>query len=115
MGAIMEAVAEIQITENAARQIKTLLDDSEDNKGKALRVYIEAGGCSGMQYGMTFDEKKADDHVYSQNGVEVIMDSQSLDYLKGSMIDYVDSIQGSGFRIQNPNAKTSCGCGKSFQ
>jgi len=110
----MQAVAEITVTENAANQIKTLLADSEEKQGKALRVMVEGGGCSGMQYSMTFDTKKADDQEFTQNGMSVIMDSQSLEYLRGSTIDYVDSIQGSGFRIQNPNAKTSCGCGKSF-
>ena len=110
----MEAVAEIQVTENAAKQIRTLLDDATDNKGKQLRVYVEGGGCSGMQYGMVFDEKKPEDQVISQHGVNVIIDGQSLEFLKGSTIDYVESIQGSGFRINNPNAKTSCGCGKSF-
>lgn len=110
----METVADIKVTENAAKQIKTLLNDSEDRKGRALRVYVEAGGCSGMQYGMTFDEKKSDDIEIQQDDVSVIIDPQSLDFLKGSVIDYTESIQGSGFRIQNPNAKTACGCGKSF-
>ena len=105
----------VSLSENAANHVKEMLQEQPENAGKFLRVYVEDGGCSGMQYGMTFDEKKADDHVYTQSGVDVIMDGQSLDYLRGSVIDYVDSIQGSGFRIQNPNAKTSCGCGKSFQ
>jgi|ERR1051325_9140052 iron-sulfur cluster assembly accessory protein len=111
----MEALADIQVTENAAKQIRVLLDESEDHRGKALRVHVEGGGCSGMQYGMMFDRKKADDVMFSQHGVDVLIDPQSLEFLKGSTIDYVESIQGSGFRIQNPNAKTSCGCGKSFQ
>ncbi len=110
----MEAVRDIIVTENAAKQIKALIADSDESKGKSLRVYVEGGGCSGMQYGMTFDTKQADDREFAQNGVSVIIDAQSLEYLRGSTIDYVDSIQGSGFRIQNPNAKTSCGCGKSF-
>ena len=111
----METLAEIQVTESAANQIRALLNDSGENKGKGLRVHVEAGGCSGMQYGMRFDEKHADDNVFSQHGVDVIIDPQSLEFLRGSTIDYAESIQGSGFRIQNPNAKTSCGCGKSFQ
>jgi iron-sulfur cluster assembly accessory protein len=110
----MEAVAEIQITESAAKQIRSLLDESSDNQGKLLRVYVEGGGCSGMQYGMIFDGQKADDARFAQHGVEVLIDPQSLDFLRGSTIDYVESIQGSGFRIHNPNAKTACGCGKSF-
>src|SRR2546426_1209013 len=103
----------ITLTENAASQIKTLLKD-QDAPGKALRVYVEAGGCSGMEYGMAFDEKKADDEVISQDGVSVVIDPMSANFLKGSVIDYVDSLQGSGFKIQNPNVHSSCGCGKSF-
>lgn len=110
----MQALAEIQVTENAAKQIRSLLEESPDHKDKALRVYVEGGGCSGMQYGMIFDERKADDRVFSQHGVDVLVDSQSAEFLRGSTIDYVESIQGSGFRINNPNVKTACGCGKSF-
>lgn len=110
----MERAAEIRVTENAAKQIQTLLQDSDGGPGKALRVYVEGGGCSGMQYGMVFDTKKDDDVAFDQNGVQVIVDAQSLEFLKGSTIDYVETIQGSGFRIHNPNARTACGCGKSF-
>lgn len=110
----MEAVADIKVTENAAKQIRAIIHDAEDKQGKSLRVYVEGGGCSGMQYGMIFDEKKADDVVVSQGDVSVVIDPQSMEFLKGSTIDYTESIQGSGFRIHNPNAKTSCGCGKSF-
>jgi iron-sulfur cluster assembly accessory protein len=110
----METIADMRVTESAAKQIKTLLNDASEGPGRALRVYIEGGGCSGMQYGMVFDERKSDDFVFSQHGVDVLVDPQSLEFLKGSEIDYVESIQGSGFRIKNPNAKTSCGCGKSF-
>ena len=103
----------ITLTENAAKQIKTLVTDP-DMQGKALRVYVETGGCSGMEYGMAFDDKKADDEIVQQDGVAVIIDPMSANFLKGSTIDYVDSLQGSGFQIKNPNAHSSCGCGKSF-
>ena len=103
----------ITLTENATKHIKTLLAD-QGATGKPLRVYVDAGGCSGMEYGMAFDEKKADDAVVAQDGVEVVIDPMSMNFLKGSEIDYVDSLQGSGFKIKNPNVHSSCGCGKSF-
>lgn len=103
----------ITLTENATKHIKTLLSD-QGVQGKPLRVYIETGGCSGMEYGMAFDDKKPDDEVIAQDGVEVVVDPMSMNFLKGSEIDYQDSLQGSGFRIKNPNAHSSCGCGRSF-
>ena len=102
----------ITLTENATKHIKTLLADQDGVK--PLRVYVDAGGCSGMEYGMAFDEKKADDEVFAQDGVEVVIDPMSMNFLKGSEIDYVDSLQGSGFKIKNPNVHSSCGCGRSF-
>jgi len=103
----------ITLTENAAKHIKTLRVD-QGVEGKPLRVYVDAGGCSGMEYGMAFDDKKPDDAVVAQDGVEVVVDPMSMNFLKGSEIDYVDSLQGSGFKIKNPNVHSSCGCGKSF-
>ena len=104
----------ITLTENATKHIKSLQTD-EDKQGKPLRVYVDAGGCSGMEYGMAFDEKKTDDAVVAQAGVEVVIDPMSMNFLKGSEIDYVASLQeGSGFKIKNPNVHSSCGCGKSF-
>jgi iron-sulfur cluster assembly protein len=103
----------ITLTENASRHIKTLMADP-GVQGKALRVYVEAGGCSGMEYGMAFDEKKADDEVVRQDGVEVVLDPMSASFLKGSVIDFIDSLQGSGFQIKNPNVHSTCGCGRSF-
>ena len=103
----------ITLTENATKHVSALLKE-QNAEGKALRVYVEAGGCSGMEYGMAFDEKKADDAVVQQDGVEVIIDPMSANFLKDSVIDYVDSLQGSGFQIKNPNVHSSCGCGKSF-
>lgn len=103
----------ITLTENAAKQIGAL--QKEQNAiGKPLRVSVNAGGCSGMEYGMEFDDAKADDEIVRQDGVEVVIDPMSLSFLKGSVIDYVDSLQGSGFKIQNPNVHSSCGCGRSF-
>jgi iron-sulfur cluster assembly accessory protein len=103
----------VTLTGNAAKQIGTLQKE-QNATGKPLRVYVEAGGCSGMEYGMAFDDKKPDDEVVAMDGVEVVIDPMSGNFLKGSVIDYVDSLQGSGFKIQNPNVHSSCGCGKSF-
>jgi iron-sulfur cluster assembly accessory protein len=103
----------ITLTENAAKHIGTLQKE-QNAAGKPLRVSVEAGGCSGMEYGMAFDEQKDGDELVSQDGVAVVIDPLSANFLKGSVIDYVDSLQGSGFKIQNPNVHSSCGCGKSF-
>ena len=103
----------ITLTENATKQIKTLLRD-QPGDAKALRVYVEAGGCSGMEYGMAVDDVKNDDEIVQQDGVKVVIDPMSANLLKGSVIDYLDSLQGSGFKIQNPNVHSTCGCGKSF-
>ena len=104
----------ITLTDNATRHIKTLQQEQTDSQGKPLRVFVDAGGCSGMEYGMAFDEKKADDEIIAHDGVEVVIDPMSMNFLKGSVIDYIDSLQGSGFKINNPNVHSSCGCGKSF-
>lgn len=110
-----QATPVVTLTDNAARQVKSILDSEKENAGKALRVYVEAGGCSGLQYGMTFDEKRPDDLSAEFNGVAVVVDPFSANYLKGSVIDYSDELSGGGFKIKNPNAHSSCGCGKSFE
>jgi iron-sulfur cluster assembly accessory protein len=82
----------------------------------ALRVFVSGGGCSGLQYGMTFDPNpRAIDTVVVQHGMRVVIDPQSLQYMGGSTIDYVDSLMGGGFHIENPNAVSACGCGQSFR
>jgi iron-sulfur cluster assembly accessory protein len=105
----------VSITESAAGQVKTLLAAEKEGSTKGLRVFVEAGGCSGMQYGMVFDEKRADDLTLEFHGVSVLVDPFSANYLRGSVVDYVDSLTGGGFKISNPNARQSCGCGKSFE
>jgi len=104
----------VNLTQNAVDEIKSLLARSE-NAGKNLRLYIEEGGCSGMQYGMTFDEKRDGDLISEKGGVSVLIDSVSVNYLRGAVVDFSDSMTAGGFKITNPNAKQSCGCGKSFQ
>jgi iron-sulfur cluster insertion protein len=81
---------------------------------KRLRVLVESGGCSGFQYGMSFDEPKAEDTHFTSEGVEMVVDPSSLAYLDGSAIDFDDGLHGKGFEIKNPNAQSTCGCGKSF-
>jgi iron-sulfur cluster assembly accessory protein len=104
----------VTLTESAARQIQEMLK-SPENAGKHLRVYVEGGGCSGLQYGMVFDERRADDTSADYFGVSVLVDSFSANYLRGANIDFSDALTGGGFKISNPNAKQSCGCGKSFE
>jgi iron-sulfur cluster assembly accessory protein len=105
----------ISITEAAAGQIKHLTAQDPQNAGKHLRVYVEQGGCSGMQYGMVFDEQRPDDAVIEMFGVGVLVDSFSAGHLRGSVVDFNDGLNASGFKISNPNARQSCGCGKSFE
>jgi iron-sulfur cluster assembly accessory protein len=104
----------VNLTESAARQIKDMLTNPE-NAGKNLRVYVEGGGCSGLQYGMVFDEKRADDASADFFGVSVLVDPFSANYLRGATIDFSDALTGGGFKISNPKARQSCGCGKSFE
>ncbi|HZR19818.1 MAG TPA: iron-sulfur cluster assembly accessory protein [Verrucomicrobiae bacterium] len=103
----------VQITPSAAGEIKALLQKPE-NGGKSFRVYIEQGGCSGMQYSMTFDEQRPDDLFAELLGVQVLVDPFSAQYLRGAVVDFSDSLTAGGFKISNPNARQSCGCGKSF-
>jgi iron-sulfur cluster assembly accessory protein len=106
--------AMLDLTANAANEVKSMLLRPE-NAGKNLRLYIEKGGCSGMQYGLVFDEKRAEDWSAELQGVTVMVDPFSAAYVRGSVIDFSDSLTGGGFKISNPNARQSCGCGKSFE
>jgi len=103
----------VRLTESAAEEVKSLLQKAE-NAGKHLRVYVEKGGCSGMRYSMVFDEKRPDDEVSDGQGVAVLVDPFSAKYLRGAVVDFSDSMTAGGFKISNPNAAQSCGCGKSF-
>lgn len=105
----------ITLTESAAGQVKTLLTREPDAAGKQLRIYVEAGGCSGMQYGMVFDQERPGDQKATHHGVSVLLDEISANYLRGTVIDFVDSLNAGGFKLMNPNARHSCGCGKSFE
>ena len=102
----------IHLTKNAAEKIKFL---SKNENKKGLRVYVERGGCSGYTYEMQMvDDKKKGDLEFEEKGVKVFIEMESFDKLKGSYIDYLDTLQGAGFKIKNPNATSTCGCGESF-
>ncbi len=104
----------ITVTEAASRKVKQLIDEEQNDQLK-LRVFVTGGGCSGFQYGFTFDEKQNDnDMAIEQDGVKIVIDALSFQYLMGSEVDYTEGLQGSRFIISNPQAKTTCGCGSSF-
>lgn len=103
----------ITLTDKAVTQIRQL-EAEKAVKGQQLRIFVEAGGCSGFEYGMSFDYKKEADQVLESNGVSFLIDATSHEYLKGSVVDFDDGLSGKGFDIQNPNASSTCGCGRSF-
>jgi iron-sulfur cluster assembly protein/iron-sulfur cluster insertion protein len=103
----------IVLTPRAANQVRAMRAESAAAGGR-LRLFVENGGCSGMQYGMSFDEPKADDNAFESEGVAVVIDPKSFEHLNGTTVDFDDGLHGKGFEIKNPNAHTTCGCGKSF-
>ena len=103
----------ITLTARAARQVLSMQKAQSDAQ-KKLRIFVESGGCSGFEYGMSFDLRKADDQVFATEGVDVLVDPTSLAYLSGCSVDFDDGLHGKGFEIKNPNAQSTCGCGKSF-
>jgi iron-sulfur cluster assembly protein len=105
----------IHVTDNAVRQLKTLLQDKGDPVGKGLRVQIAKGGCSGLQYEMTLDARRPDDEIVQRDGAEFLVDPESASYLQDATLDYHDGLTGAGFQILNPNAARTCGCGSSFE
>ena len=106
--------APLVFTDSAASKVKALIDE-EGNPELKLRVFVQGGGCSGFQYGFTFDEAvNEDDTVMDKNGVQLLIDSMSYQYLVGAEIDYKEDLEGAQFVIKNPNATTTCGCGSSF-
>ncbi|HZP12317.1 MAG TPA: iron-sulfur cluster insertion protein ErpA [Nevskiaceae bacterium] len=106
--------APLVFTDAAARKVRALLDE-ESNPHQMLRVFVTGGGCSGFQYGFTFDEKAEEgDTQVSNGGVTLVVDPMSVQYLQGAEIDYKETVEGAQFVIRNPNATTTCGCGNSF-
>ena len=107
----MENNTPVEISPSAAKRVSQLMSDRDIG----LRVYIEGGGCSGFQYGFQLEtEKQDDDFVIEENGITLLVDSLSIQYLMGAKVDYLDDLMGARFLVQNPNASTTCGCGSSF-
>lgn len=104
----------VTLTTAAVDKVTALLA-AKDNDQLALRIFVRSGGCSGFSYGMALDEAKDTDKTFEQNGVKILVDEHSIQYLDGAQVDYVDSMMGAGFKIENPNAVSSCGCGSSFK
>jgi len=102
------------ITKNASSKIKEFLENGKFN-GEGLRISVTPGGCAGFSYELDFDSEKEGDKIIEQDGVKVLLDPESFNFLKGSKLEYVESLQGAGFKISNPNATTTCGCGQSFR
>ena len=104
----------LTVTPKAAEKIAAFMKEETD-KPEYLRVYVQGGGCSGLSYGMSFEKTaEEDDVLIEKNGVKILVDSYSQDYLKGANVDYIESLMGAGFKINNPNVTKSCSCGHSF-
>jgi iron-sulfur cluster assembly protein len=110
-----EATDPITLSERAAEKVKELLSEQPDGAEQALRVAVRGGGCSGFQYALAFDAPKEGDHRFTYQGVPVVVDKTSMQFVFGSEVDWVDGLQGAGFSVNNPNVVAACGCGSSFQ
>ncbi len=110
-----ENLQPITLSDKAAGKIKELLGEQENGSEQALRVAVRGGGCSGFQYALAFDSPKEDDHRFENQGVAVVVDKTSMQFVFGSEVDWVDGLQGAGFSVNNPNVVAACGCGSSFQ
>ena len=105
----------INVTDSAVRELQSLLSRHAENSRKGLRVQVAKGGCSGLHYEMTLDEKKDGDAVVERNGMQFFIDGDSVPYLHGATLDFSNGLTGTGFRVVNPNASRTCGCGSSFE
>jgi iron-sulfur cluster assembly protein len=105
----------IAVTQNAVKHLRELLESRSAEAHSGLRLAVHRGGCAGMEYAMKVDAPAPDDHVFDSEGVKIIVDGASLPYLDGCRLDYVDGLNDSGFKVENPNASRSCGCGTSFE
>jgi iron-sulfur cluster insertion protein len=109
-----QATGMLDVTAIASRKMHEIIEQ-EEMSGKGVRIYVEGGGCSGFQYGFAFDDPRDTDFRLSMaEGFDVLVDTFSMNYLRGATVDFVDTIEGSGFKISNPNATGTCGCGSSF-
>ena len=107
--------AMIDVTDNAVRQLQSLLSQRPENSRKGLRVEVVKGGCSGLHYEMTLGEREEGDSIVERDGVQFFIDHESVSYLRGATLDFTGGLTGTGFRIVNPNASRTCGCGSSFE
>lgn len=105
----------VTLTPLAAKKVRELLSGQGEADQQALRVAVRGGGCSGFQYALAFDRAKDDDHIFEVDDVSVVIDKTSMQFVFGSEVDYVESLQGAGFQVNNPNVVAACGCGSSFQ
>ncbi|MEI7890030.1 MAG: iron-sulfur cluster assembly accessory protein [Actinomycetes bacterium] len=106
----------ITVTDQGADKIREFLDQQQANSAvDGLRVGVKGGGCSGFQYVLAFDEKRDGDEVVAQQGITILINGESVDFVRGSVIDFVDGLQGAGFKVENPNVVAACGCGSSFR
>ena len=105
----------MNVTDNAVRQLQSLLSERPDNSRKGLRVEVAKGGCSGLHYEMTLGEREEGDATVERGGVQFFIDDGSISYLQGATLDFTSGLTGTGFRIVNPNASRTCGCGSSFE
>ncbi|HEX2392843.1 MAG TPA: iron-sulfur cluster insertion protein ErpA [Solirubrobacterales bacterium] len=105
----------ITLSDKAVEKIGELLGSQPESTGQALRVAVRGGGCSGFQYALAFDKAKEEDHVFEVDGVAVLVDKVSMQFVFGSEVDYIEGLQGAGFQVNNPNVVAACGCGSSFQ
>lgn len=111
-----KTVDPVTLTPSAVAKVRELLgDESGEQAGRALRVAVRGGGCSGFQYALAFDQPDEDDHHFEFDGVPVVVDKTSMQFVFGSEVDWVDGLQGAGFQVNNPNVVAACGCGSSFQ
>jgi iron-sulfur cluster assembly protein len=116
MATVQEPATIVSLTERAAEKISALMGEEPAGEAEVLRVAVQGGGCSGFEYALGFDRGAQDgDHEFVLHGVTVVVDPFSAPYLQGASIDFLDGLQESGFKIENPNATASCGCGHSFQ
>jgi iron-sulfur cluster assembly protein len=105
----------VTLTDIAATKVRGFLDGQDQPEGAGLRVAVRGGGCSGFQYALALDEQHDDDNVYEDRGIRLLVDPASLRYVDGSVVDFTESLMGSGFEVKNPNVVAACGCGSSFR
>ncbi|MGI8439483.1 MAG: HesB/IscA family protein [Thermoleophilaceae bacterium] len=105
----------VTLTDKAAEKVTAFLASQDPAPGAGLRVGVKGGGCSGFQYALALDEQKEGDEVFEHQGIRLIVDPASLEYVDGSVVDYTESLMGAGFEVKNPNVVAACGCGSSFR